>query len=207
MSAPALKKILDAAVGAIRHRGYAGTTVDEICRAAGVSKGAFFHHFRSKDDLAAAAAAHFSDYADALLFAAPALQVADPRQRVLAYLHIRRQILRGTPGDFGCYLGTVVQEAHESHPELTRVCGSHLFDHAARIEAMLAEAKALYAPDADWSARTLALFTQAALQGAFVLAKAGGGAEMATQCVDCVIDYVERLLGADSSAQPQRKAA
>jgi TetR/AcrR family transcriptional repressor of nem operon len=203
MSSPAHAKLLEAAVSAVRHRGYAGTTVDEICRAAGVSKGAFFHHFRSKDDLAAAGAKHFADYADALLFAAPALQVDDPREKVLAYLRLRREILRGAPADFTCYLGTIVQEAHESHPDLTRACGGHIFDHAGRIEAMLAEAKAISTPDAGWDPRTLALFTQAALQGAFVLAKAGGGAQVATQCVDHLIDYVERLLG----AEPERTAA
>jgi TetR/AcrR family transcriptional repressor of nem operon len=207
MPTPARGKILEAAVTAIRHRGYAGTTVDEICRAAEVSKGAFFHHFRSKDDLAAAAAAHFSDCADALLFAAPALQVADPRERVLGYLQLRRAILRGGPGDFGCYLGTIVQEAHESHPDLAHLCGRRIFDHAARIEAMLAEAKALYAPEANWTPRTLALFSQAALQGAFVLAKAGGGAEMATQCVDHLIDYVERALGVERSPHREKEAA
>jgi TetR/AcrR family transcriptional repressor of nem operon len=203
MTSPAAAKLLDAAVNAIRHRGYSGTTVDEICRAAQVSKGAFFHHFHSKDALAAAAAAHFSDRADALLFAAPALQVADPRARVLAYLRLRREILRGAPGDFTCLLGTIVQEAHESHPELTRICGDHIFVHAGRIETMLAQAKAIYAPEADWSPKSLALFTQAALQGAFVLAKAAGGPETATHCVDHLIDYVERLL----NSEPERSAA
>ena len=203
MSAPAHAKLLDAAVSAVRHRGYAGTSVDDICRAAGVSKGAFFHHFRSKDDLATAAAAHFSDRADELLFAAPALQVDDPREKVLAYLQLRREILRGKPGDFTCYLGTIVQEAHESHPDLARLCGEHIFAHAARIEAMLADAKARYASEADWSPKSLALFTQAALQGAFVLAKASGGPDVATQCVDHLIAYVELLL----TSETERDAA
>lgn len=34
-------------------QGYATTSVDSICEAAGVTKGAFFHHFTSKDDFAA----------------------------------------------------------------------------------------------------------------------------------------------------------
>ena len=34
-------KILDAAVAVIRQRGYAGTSVDDLCAAAGVTKGAF----------------------------------------------------------------------------------------------------------------------------------------------------------------------
>jgi AcrR family transcriptional regulator len=32
-------------------QGYAGTSIDEIVRAAGVTKGALYHHFRDKDEL------------------------------------------------------------------------------------------------------------------------------------------------------------
>ena len=46
--------LMEAAFGLVRRQGLAATRVDEICAAAGVSKGAFFHHFRSKDELAAA---------------------------------------------------------------------------------------------------------------------------------------------------------
>src|SRR5262245_16381612 len=41
-------RLLDAAMQVIRARGYSGTTVDDICAAAGLTKGAFFHHFKSK---------------------------------------------------------------------------------------------------------------------------------------------------------------
>ena len=55
----------------IRDEGLPDTTVDDLCRAAGVTKGAFFHHFRSKEDLAVAAAAHFGAMAAGLFGAAP----------------------------------------------------------------------------------------------------------------------------------------
>ena len=48
-------KLLDAALHVIRVKGYAATTVDDICHEAGVTKGSFFHHFKSKDELALAA--------------------------------------------------------------------------------------------------------------------------------------------------------
>jgi len=45
------RKLLDAALRVIRAQGYAGSSVDDICREAGVTKGSFFHHFKGKDDL------------------------------------------------------------------------------------------------------------------------------------------------------------
>ena len=41
-------KPLEAALRVIRTKGYAATTVDDLCATAGVSKGSFFHHFKSK---------------------------------------------------------------------------------------------------------------------------------------------------------------
>ncbi|MCJ7737907.1 MAG: TetR/AcrR family transcriptional regulator [Anaerolineae bacterium] len=40
--------ILDAAAAAFAEQGYDATGVAEICKRAGVSKGAFYYHFESK---------------------------------------------------------------------------------------------------------------------------------------------------------------
>ena len=56
----AKQKLLDAAFALIRERGFSATTVDALCERAGVTKGAFFHHFKSKDELGVAAAEHSS---------------------------------------------------------------------------------------------------------------------------------------------------
>ena len=45
------KKIMDSAVALFCEHGYDATSVAEICSAAGASKGAFYHHFPSKQDL------------------------------------------------------------------------------------------------------------------------------------------------------------
>lgn len=51
-------KILDAALGCLAERGYAGTTLPEVLRRAGLSNGAMWRHFRSKADLLVAAVLH-----------------------------------------------------------------------------------------------------------------------------------------------------
>src|SRR3974390_29647 len=93
-------RLLDAAIHAIRAQGYSATTVDDICRAAGLTKGAFFHHFKSKDDLALAAAAHFSEMAEQLFGGAPYRQLADPLDRLLGYVDFRTKILAGSVPQF-----------------------------------------------------------------------------------------------------------
>lgn len=43
------KSILNAAEELFFTQGYVQTTVDDICKAAGITKGAFYHHFKNKD--------------------------------------------------------------------------------------------------------------------------------------------------------------
>src|SRR5260370_7226968 len=76
-------KLLDAALSVIRAKGYSATTVDDICQAAGVTKGGFFHHFRSKEELAVSAAGRFSSMADALFSPAPYPNLPRPAHRLL----------------------------------------------------------------------------------------------------------------------------
>ena len=44
-------RILESAIKLFSSRGYNKASVDEICREAGISKGAFYHHFESKQAL------------------------------------------------------------------------------------------------------------------------------------------------------------
>ncbi len=186
-------RLLDAALRVIRAKGYADTSVDELCKAAGVTKGAFFHHFKTKEDLALAAADHFAAMAAGLFAAAPFNQSADPLDRLLGYIEFRGSILRGELPDFTCLLGTMVQEAYETHPAIRVACDKHISEHAAGVARDIAAAKAMYAPDAPWSAESLGLFTQAVLQGAFVLAKAKNSPDVAVECVGHLMRYVEGL--------------
>ncbi|UGQ48569.1 TetR/AcrR family transcriptional regulator [Massilia endophytica] len=187
-------KLLDAALQVIRAQGYAGTSVDDICRAAGVTKGSFFHHFKGKDELAIAAVGHWTDVTGALFANAPFRSIADPRERVLAYVDFRAALIRGELPDFTCLLGTMVQETYATHPAIRDACEGAILFHARTVAADLEEAKRQYAPQAGWEPLDLALFIQAGIQGAFILAKAADDAAAATRAIAHLRNYLSSLL-------------
>ncbi|HEY8313725.1 MAG TPA: TetR/AcrR family transcriptional regulator [Candidatus Baltobacteraceae bacterium] len=184
-------KVLDAALAVIRTKGYAAATVDEICRVAGVSKGSFFHYFVDKEALAIAAAEYFSMGAAAMFDAAPYRKEPDARARVLRYVDLRAALLRGDFADFTCLLGTMVQETYATHPAIREACDQHIRLHADDVAQDLEAAKRTYAPDAPWTAGSMALFTQAVIQGAFILAKAHDDPAVAAECIAHLRRYLE----------------
>jgi TetR/AcrR family transcriptional repressor of nem operon len=189
----AREKILTAALTLIRTKGYAGTTVDDLCASAGVTKGAFFHHFRSKDDLAVAAADFWSEMTGRLFAGADYHDHADPLDRVLGYIDFRKSLLRGAVPEFTCLVGTMVQETYDTRPAVRDACERSIREHAATVEADIAEAMRARGIVADWTAESLALHTQAVLQGAFILAKAKGEAPAAADAIHHLRRYVTLL--------------
>ena len=186
-------KLLDAALSVIRTKGYSATTVDELCATAGVTKGAFFHHFKSKDELGVAAAEHWSETTGALFAKAPYHDHSDPLDRVLGYVAFRKALLQGGVPEFTCLVGTMVQETYETTSAIRDACDRSISGHASTLEADIESAMRDRGMCPDWTAKSLALHTQAVLQGAFILAKAKGGAEIAADSIDHLIRYLELL--------------
>jgi TetR/AcrR family transcriptional repressor of nem operon len=198
-------KLLDAARDVIRAKGYSATTVDDICAAAGVTKGGFFHHFPSKEQLGIAAIEQFGAAATAIFAAAPYASKPDPRDRVLGYVDFRAAMLKGDIAQFTCLMGTTVQETYTTHPDLRAACDQGMTEHVAMLTRDLEAAKQLYAPDAPWSAESVGYFMQAVLQGAFIFAKAKQNPAIAVENLRHLRRYLEALLGDDTNPKQKER--
>ena len=184
----------------IRTKGFNATTVDELCATAGVTKGAFFHHFESKEALAVAAAAHWSATTGALFDAAAFHDRPSATERMLAYVDLRSELVRGAPQDYTCLVGTMVQEAFATNPALRDACAASIFGKASTLEADLGQALVDAGSPPGIDAAGLARFTQAVIQGAFVLSKAADDPEIARESIGHLRHYLELLFQPDGSA-------
>jgi TetR/AcrR family transcriptional repressor of nem operon len=198
-------KLLDAMIRVVRTKGYNATRVEDVCEAAGLTKGSFFHHFKSKDELALAAIEQWNQAARAFASASYHMH-EDPLERLLGYVDFRKSMLRGAVHEYTCFVGTIISETYATHPELRAACERDLSDHAAKLEPYIVEAIQRYRLQPAWSPQSLALHIQTVVQGAFVLAKARDSSDVAADSLDHLRRYLESLFRPVARPQATRAA-
>ena len=169
------EKILDAAEACMLSRGFAGTSVDNILEGAGISRGTFFYHFATKDEMARSLVRRYAD-ADAKLaeeFMAKAEGLSrDPVQQVLIFMGLYIQMFEDLgENPPGCLFATYSYEAglfdEETH---------HVIDTAFRhwrhcLGPKLDEAIAAHPPRMPVDSADLADFAYGIFEGAMIMGR------------------------------------
>jgi TetR/AcrR family transcriptional regulator, transcriptional repressor for nem operon len=197
-------KLLDATLKVVRAKGYTAARIEDVCAEAGLTKGSFFHHFKSKEDLVLAAVAHWGAQTTGFFADAPYHAPDDPLDRLIAYVAFRKAILTGELPEFTCFVGTIIQEAYLTHPEISIACERSLTAHAKTLEADIRDAMRKYRVRGNWTVESLALHIQAVIQGGFILAKAKANAAAAAESLDHLRRYLELLFDTQTKRRPDR---
>jgi TetR/AcrR family transcriptional repressor of nem operon len=166
------EKLLAAAQELMLAKGYTATSVDEICTAANLTKGSFFHYFEDKEHLGRVVAERFAGSMKQLFDSAPFHQKEDPLDRVFGRIDFLIELSRSPQAPKGCLLGTFVQELSATHPSIREVCAVCFGETARSFQRDLEEAKAKHTPLASWSPQSVAEHWVAIAQGSIILAKA-----------------------------------
>ncbi len=194
------ERLLDAAIHLFRSRGYTATRVDDICEHAGLTKGSFFHHFTSKQDLALACIRRWNELNTATFDSTLYRFLPDPLDRLLGYVDFRKTLLRGDLPDYTSLTGTLLQEIYITHPVLRDACNDSISDQAEFLEADIGAAIRLRGLQVSWTPASLALHIEAVIQGAFILAKAKDGSTVASACLDHLRRFLELLFAQRATA-------
>jgi TetR/AcrR family transcriptional repressor of nem operon len=188
---PARTRLLDAAERLMLSVGYVDSSVEEICAAAGVTKGSFFHHFKSKEQLGKVLLERFAARQQDR-FAAVCEEIEDPLERVYALIDLAIRSARD-PATKGCLVGTLAQEISESHPELREVCKCCFEGFAASVGADLVAAKERHAPNADFDAASLGPCFLSLAQGSMLLLRTNGDREAMARNLEHFRRYLRSL--------------
>ena len=157
------ERIVDAAARAIRRSGYDGTGVADIMKEAGLTHGAFYAHFASREAMLAEAADRAGAESNAL--AARVIAAVPPEQslQALIQVYLSKEHLAGI--ETGCPISALGSEMPRQSPEVRRAA-------TLRIKEMV-DLVARQFP--DWGqpgAHERALVTVATMVGTLMLARA-----------------------------------
>jgi TetR/AcrR family transcriptional repressor of nem operon len=178
-------------------KGFNASSVDEVCKASGLSKGSFFHYFKSKEDLGKAVLHHYWLPMRRLTESAPFRRLTDPLARVYAYLDLVIALLEHPATPKACLFGNLSQELSTTHPDVTKVCAEAFTWWTESLQADLDDLKQQRAPHAPIDTRALATHFIAVYEGSLILAKASGDLKV----VRTNIEHFKHYIGLTFSSQ------
>ena len=166
------EKLLDAAEELMLIKGFAATSVDEICREAKLTKGSFFHYFENKEHLGKAVLERFCSSSRQKMQEECCPKEGDPLKRVYNYADFAIKMAKDPKLNKGCLIGKLAQELSDTYPQIRSLCANGFNEWAKMLKKDLKEAKNKYAPKASFEVESLAEHFIAILEGSQVLAKA-----------------------------------
>lgn len=192
------QKLVTAARNLVLRQGFSATGVDEICAQAGVTKGAFFHHFKSKDEIGQAALADWAAFGMALYAEA----TARPARHPLDHLHRFFDIMQGfvaTSSPLTCVVGIMSQELAVANPALRETCSAFLADWTDFARQLLDEARVRLPPRTDFDSEDVAWFLNSLWQGSMLVAKTRQDPAIVSRNLDRARAHVDFLFYGEAS--------
>jgi TetR/AcrR family transcriptional repressor of nem operon len=201
------ERILAAAEPLILRQGFAGTSLDDILDATGLTKGAFFHHFQDKAGFARALIERYArnDFATLERLSAEAEAAsADPLEQTLLFIKSFEDFVAGLSEPIiGCLFATYTYESLQFAPAINEFIAQSLRRWSALYEKKFEAVLRRYRPAKPTSARELSETIMAILEGGFILARNFNDPILVTRLSRQFRQYLE-LLFAERIAQRSR---
>jgi TetR/AcrR family transcriptional repressor of nem operon len=187
------ERIVAAAAQLIFERGVAGTSIEDVKEAAGVSSSQLYHYFADKQSLVHAVIAHQSE---AVIAAQePLLGKLDSVEALRAWRDQAVAIEKQLQCKGGCPIGTLAGELAEADPKARADIAAGFASWEAQIAQGLAAMHERGELPADVDPDRLALALLAAHQGGLILTQVRRDPAPIEAALDAMIDHVAELAG------------
>ena len=195
------ERILAAAEPLILTRGFVGTSLDDILQATGLTKGAFFNHFKGgKAELARALVERYAHNDHQLFerFAAEAdAETDDPLEATFKFLRLFEEFIERLAEPLpGCVFAAYTYESQQFDPSIPAFIKESFRRWSALYEAKFAAVLARYTPARPVTARELAEMIMAIIEGGFIISRSYGDAGFIARQSRQFRQYLELLFAA-----------
>lgn len=200
MSQPATRiRLMDAAQELILDYGYSGTSLDRVIEKAGVTKGAFFYHFKSKAELARALVQRFADDDRALLeqnLAEAESRFDDPLDQVLDFIRLFENTMDELVEPYpGCLFASYVMEAGLFDDDTLKIARGALERWRRMLGRKFREVAERHPPRREIDPDSLADGISVIFEGSFILSKTYRDPGLVAEHLRHYRRYVELLFG------------
>jgi len=167
--------LLNAGLTVMFRSGYHGSSVRDICAAAGAPQGSFTNHFRSKEAFVQEVLDRYFANLKTVVREALSDKSLTPRQRLKRYLDLISGRLQGAKWNRGCLIGDLSLEASLQSKSLQKRLVEIFREWRTPFAQCIAEAQAAGEIDSKFEPLELAEFLLASWEGAILRMKVDGG--------------------------------
>lgn len=182
--------MIDAGSRILKEKGYAGASLSEILKAAGVPKGSFYHHFPSKDAFVLELLERYVREQRARIEAQLGATDKGPLERLRSYFEAEAERLRREGCKGGCLVGTLGQDQADQNAELRSRIEEILREWTSRFSDCLAEGTRTGSVPAGTDVRGLGDFLMNGWQGAMLRMKTLKSARPLHQFIEIVFSRI-----------------
>ncbi|MGI9259878.1 MAG: TetR/AcrR family transcriptional regulator [Gammaproteobacteria bacterium] len=191
------ERILDAAQALILDRGFGGVSIDRVIGELDMTKGAFFHHFRNKKELARALIERYAD--DGVTLFESNLERAkklsdDPLQQLLIFVGLYEELFESLTDPYpGCLLASYAYEMQLFDDDIKPIVNKEFYLSRRELTALIERIAEKYPPGVSFDARALADMFMSTFEGAFVLEKSFGTPQITAEQLRLYKTFISTL--------------
>lgn len=195
MTSEAKAALIDSAFKLMISKGYAGTSIEEICVEAGYTKGTFFHYFDNKEAIGKGLLVRQKEMIAGIKHA-PFMAIEDPLTRFIHYTDMICLLCQDPIMD-SCIVGMFAEELADSSDDIRQLCEETFAAWASFLHDLFDQIRKRHAPRLKVDSHDLAEYFIAVFEGAVILSRAKGSVEPIAKNLAIFCDHICRLYGCD----------
>lgn len=170
------ERLLDIAERHFLSDGFLATSIDDMIKEAGITKGGFFYHFDGKNALASALLQRYQKE-DALLFSGLFERAEeltdDPLQQMLVFVKLLAEMMANLEELHpGCLVASFTYETHHVNQQVRDITAAIVKDWRRLFKTQLDKINACYTPNSETNSDDLADMLSTIIEGGIIVSRA-----------------------------------